>query len=68
MKNAVVLILITIVVWMGVRIADLERQNYAMITGLCAPETPSSLPSTECLMSVKSRESFLWDLFYGLLG
>ena len=48
------------------RLADVERQRYAMAAGLCEynPDHPRQLQ--DCLATAQPRTSQLWNLFYGL--
>lgn len=52
---------------MGWRLADVERQRYALVTGICDIEQaqPRSL---DCLATAEPRVSWLWNLYYGILG
>jgi hypothetical protein len=61
MRAALILILAALVVWGAFRIADLERQRYALSTGLCAAFDPA------CLAAVQPRTSWAWNLYYGLI-
>lgn len=67
MKYGIALILALALVWVSWRLADVERQRYALFLGMCpsAMEGPQSLI---CLDTVKTRTSWLWNLYYGLKG
>ena len=68
LKTAVLLILVAVVFWGAFRLADVERQRYAMQSGLCGGEPPASLPTAACLISAQPRTSWWWNLFYGVSG
>lgn len=63
MNKFVTIILTVLLLWFGVRLVEVERQRYVMVTGLCVPAI-----SVECLATARPRTSMFWDLFYGLTG
>jgi hypothetical protein len=65
MRVALIVILAGALAFTAVRLADVERQRYAMLVGLCDldPAVPSSY---KCLETVEPRTSRWWDLYYGL--
>lgn len=67
MRNLLIVVLMAGCVWMGWRLADVERQRYALVTGVCDIDLaqPRSL---DCLTNAQPRENWLWDLYYGLIG
>jgi hypothetical protein len=65
MRTAVILSLIFALGWTGLRLADVERQRYALITGICEIDHADS-HSIDCLQSAEPRTSRLWNLYYGL--
>jgi hypothetical protein len=67
MRVALIVILAGTLACTAVRLADVERQRYAMLVGLCELD-PAVLSSYKCLETVEPRTSWLWDLFYGLTG
>lgn len=66
MRSGMILLLLCALAWSGWRLADVERQRYALVTGLCQI-TASNPSSIECLRSAEPRESWLWNLYYGLV-
>jgi hypothetical protein len=66
MRTAVILSLIFAFGWTGWRLADVERQRYPLLTGICEIEHADS-HSIYCLQSAEPRTSRLWDLYYGLI-
>ena len=60
LKNAAIAFLLFAVVFLAFRVVHLENRNYAMQTGLCEPA------DFECLETVQTRTSWLWNLFYGI--
>jgi hypothetical protein len=67
MKTGIILVLFVGLGWAGWRLADVERQRYALLTGLCKIDA-TDLRSIDCLQNVEPRTSRLWDLYYGLTG
>ncbi|QCO54841.1 hypothetical protein EOK75_02980 [Pseudorhodobacter turbinis] len=65
MRLSLIAVLLVTLAFTGWRLADVERQRYALLWGLCQsiPEAPRSL---DCLKEVQPRTSRLWNLFYGL--
>jgi hypothetical protein len=61
-----VLILLAALAWTASRLADVERQRYAMLVGLCELDESNPRPFIECLHTATPRTSPLWDLWYGL--
>lgn len=68
LKTAVLLVLVAIICWGAFRLADVERQRYAMQTGLCGGAPPAGLPAAACLVSAQPRTSWWWNLFQGISG
>ena len=58
-------ILVVAILWLGWRVAELERQRYAMIAGMCAIEAANPR-SLKCLRSAQPRTSVFWNFYYGL--
>lgn len=67
MRGLLICLLVVALSWTCYRLADVERQRYALLLGICrfVPENPRSL---DCLRDVQPRASWAWDLFYGLGG
>jgi len=66
MKTLLILIFGGALAFTGYRLADVERQNYAMVVGLC--EVTTADPTwINCLRDVQPRTSQWWNLYYGLL-
>ena len=53
------LVIIALLGWTAWRLADVERQRYALAMGLCTPQ--------EVSCDVQSRTSWGWNLWYGLM-
>lgn len=70
MKNTVITILSALVVWLSVRVIELENFRYATFAGFCSDPAVSAavtpLERYECLKSKQTRTSGLWHLFYAL--
>lgn len=67
MRNLLLLLLAVALGGVCWRLADVERQRYALVTGICDIDLaqPRSL---DCLATAQPRENWLWDLYYGLIG
>ena len=65
MKNTVIILLVILLVFTAIRLADVERQLYALITGMCL-RNAENLSMFDCLSKVQPRSSNWWNLFYGL--
>lgn len=68
LKAAVTLSLVGALILTSVRLADVERQRYALLIGLCQHDPQSARAPLECLQTVEPRTSWLWNLWYGLRG
>ncbi|GCA52813.1 hypothetical protein KGO5_05279 [Sinorhizobium sp. KGO-5] len=66
MRSGIILLLLCALAWFGWRLADVERQRYALATGLCQINA-SNPRSIECLRGAEPRESWLWNLYHGLV-
>lgn len=71
MRGLVTIVLAAALIWTSLRLADVERQRYALISGMC--QTDSQSPSTlaemlDCVDTAEPRTSWLWNLWYGLTG
>jgi hypothetical protein len=72
MKNAALIVLAILVVWLSVRVIELESFRYATFVGFCSdapmgyPKAPS-LERYECLKGKETRTNPLWHLFYALV-
>lgn len=74
MKNAVIVVLLLLVVWLSATVVRLENFRYATSIGYCM-EPMETLPAPaglieryECLKNKETRTNFLWHLFYALKG
>lgn len=72
MKNAAIVVLLVLVVWLSFTVVRLENFRYATMVGFCS-EPGDTVPGYllkryECLKSKQTRTSFLWHLFYALKG
>lgn len=68
MRGPSLVALVVLLVWTSIRLADVERQRYALLTGLCQPDPQSARALMDCLQAVEPRTSWLWNLWYGLRG
>jgi hypothetical protein len=72
MKNAVIVVLLLLVVWLSVIVVRLENFRYATFVGFCSEPTETVLVDPtiryECLKSKQTRTNALWHLFYALIG
>ena len=67
MKNIMIVVLVVGLGFVSYRLAEVENQRYALVTGAC--EIDTSLPTwVACLEDVETRTSFWWNLYYGLTG
>ncbi|OWU80414.1 hypothetical protein ATO1_08665 [Phaeobacter sp. 22II1-1F12B] len=65
MRFSLILALVVLLIFVCVKLADVERQRYALVTGLC-PLGMEPTEAIECLRVIRPRSSVLWNLFYGL--
>ena len=65
MKSFLIVLLAVALGWTLYRLGDLERQNYAMVVGLCKQDAIGIL-DFKCLDTAEPRSSRVWDIFYGL--
>jgi len=71
MKPSVVLssVLSLLVVWLCVALVRVENERYALFVGMCrSAEAPGMPIDAACLAEVETRTSWLWHLFYALMG
>jgi hypothetical protein len=66
MKTLLIVLLAAGLGWSLYRLGDVERQRYAMLTGLC-DQDEIGMFDFKCLDSVEPRTSRLWDVAYGLM-
>lgn len=71
MKNAAIVVLCVLVVWLSVRVVELENFRYAVFVGLCS-ETPKTgvdfaMEHYNCLKEQQTRTTSIWHLFYALV-
>jgi hypothetical protein len=65
MKNTAIILLSALIVWLSVRVIELENFRYATMIGFCS-ESADLVGRYECLKSKQTRTSGLWHLFYAL--
>ncbi len=65
-KNVAIALMAVALVWLCLRLEDVERQRYALLTGLCK-FNPANVKSLDCLETAKPRSSWAWNLFYGIM-
>lgn len=71
MKLSVVLssVLSLLVVWLCVALVRVENERYALFLGMCRSAQIAGAPvDATCLAEVQTRTSWLWHLFYALMG
>jgi len=66
MKEFAILMLLAGLVFVSARLIYIENQRYAMVSGLCRFEVEHPNALHECLRNVRTRESGLLHLYYGL--
>lgn len=67
MKNAVIVVLALVVVFLADRLVRTENQRYALLVGVCKQPDPASPASAfQCLESIQTRTSWFWHLYYGV--
>lgn len=70
LKNALILVLLALVIWLSVVVIRLENFRYASALGFCSscPDVEAvRLPERyECLRNQETRTSAMWHLFYAL--
>jgi hypothetical protein len=64
-KDAVLVGLLVIVVWLCLALVRVENQRYALAVGMCR-DSASGVADWKCLRSVQTRTSWLWHLYYAL--
>lgn len=67
MKGIAVLA-IAVCVLLSFRVAELERQRYLIVTGVCERNVVDPLPWIRCLATKQPRTSWWWNLYYGVIG
>ena len=65
MKSLIIVVLAAALAFVCFRLADVERQRYAMIVGMC-PGTISPIDPM-CVADAEPRENAAWNLLYGLM-
>lgn len=67
MKFAI-LIAAAMIAFLGWRVAELERQRYALFVGMCDRDPLDPLPWIRCVARENPRTSQWWNLYYGVTG
>lgn len=62
----IIFVLLAGLIFVSARLINVENQRYAMLTGLCKFDSASPTVIHECLHDVRTRDSVLWHLYYGL--
>ncbi|PZU88322.1 MAG: hypothetical protein DI528_05530 [Shinella sp.] len=65
MKSLLIIVLAVGLGWSLYRLGDVEREHYAMLTGMCKQDS-FGIYDFECLDTAEPRTSWLWDIVYGL--
>ncbi len=68
MRSVFLIFTVVALAFTSLRLADVERQRYALLIGLCQPDPQSARALMDCLQTVEPRTLWLWDLWYGLRG
>lgn len=68
MKNAAIVCLVLASAFLTYRLAEVENQRYALLTGLCANNTKPAAINADCLAKAETRTHMLWHVYYGLKG
>ena len=66
MRTALIVVLAAALAWASVRLADVERQRYAMFLGICPRDKTDLSAFFDCITHAQPRTSWMWDLWYGL--
>ena len=67
MRTLLLLLLIPALIWTGARLADVERQRYALFLGMCERSEADLGSFFRCLDDIQPRTSWSWNLWYGLM-
>ncbi len=72
LKNLLIAVLLCLIVWWSVAVVRLENFHNASLVGMCAEYKADDPLQTvrrhNCLHATETRTSFIWHLFYALLG
>jgi hypothetical protein len=66
MKSLLIVLLAAALGWSLYRLGEVEREHYAMLTGMCSQD-PIGIYDFGCLETAEPRTSRLWDIAYGLM-
>ena len=66
MKSLLIVLLAVALGWSLFRLGDVEREHYAMLTGMCKQDAVG-IYDFGCLETVEPRTNRLWDIAYGLM-
>lgn len=66
MRILLILALAAALAFTAVRLADVERQRYAMFLGMCPRDEANLSVFFDCITNAQPRTSWTWDLWYGL--
>lgn len=66
MRIFLIIILTAALAYTAVRLADVERQRYAMFLGMCPRDEANLSAFFDCITNAEPRASWTWDLLYGL--
>ena len=61
-----VVILMTLLVWLGTALVRVENERHALEVGLCSVSPTDPLTTFECLKKAETRTGWWWHLFYAL--
>ena len=69
MKNAVIMLLSVLCVWLGASVVRLAKYHYGSMLQACGKPDPLRLVQhDECFHRAFTRSSPLWNLYYGMKG
>lgn len=66
MRILLILALAAALAFTAVRLADVERERYAMFLGMCPRDEANLSAFFDCITNAQPRTSWTWDLWYGL--
>jgi hypothetical protein len=72
MKNAAIAVLGLLVIWLAIRVIELENFRYATAVGFCLQDTPTSsvdaqIQRYECLKKQNTRTNWMGHLYFALI-
>lgn len=68
MKNAIILVLLAAVIFLGARLISIENQRYAATLGMCPHKLVPHMHDLTCLAKIETRTSWIWHLYHAVTG